>query len=509
VGFQRIKNYLLASGVFIGLSLIPLVIARKALYAHYFRFLFDPQFAHAREGLYVMGAKTKFQEAYLLIEKMVVGDFGILFGIGVVIIFILAIFSIILMLKINITTGTQLQNSSENSDGNAGNIGNLISNRTDYSLYISFLLIAIAVSYLQHLFFPIKSDHLTRMTAAPIFVLICLITVPKIVAVYNSISVRDRSKQFMFFGFSCIGVLAIFVQLEFYSGTGRHSALREDARVVQDMYNDITRVVVQRGQKDLAISIDFLRDFELGALMSYFTYAYEKHGLLLTPRPKLGGINDEPVTFDRTLQLINASDIVLLTKVEEENPAMDFFPFMKSMREMRPEVTRYVKQHFCHYKNYYIAGLERSLYIRPKKWSITASASTATEYGPGGLLNMSGQIWHAPWNNDSHEQWLRFDAVKPVKIREVTLVSQDGGPDRAPRDFVIEGSSEGRKWTRLLRVTDAHFSIDKQSLSWKFAQENAFSKYRMVITSNGGHPTLLTIQGMKLLTEPDVVCNGL
>jgi hypothetical protein len=76
----------------------------------------------------------------------------------------------------------------------------------------------------------------------------------------------------------------------------------------------------------------------------------------------------------------------------------------------------------------------------------------ATEYGPGGLLTMSGQIWHAPWNNDIDKQWLRFDAVRPVIIRGITLVSQGDAPDRAPRRTAPKYPPVVFSWISVIQV---------------------------------------------------------
>jgi hypothetical protein len=500
---ERVRNLLFASIAFVFLSLIPILIARKALYDHYFRYIFDSQFIKEREGLYVMGANSKVEEAYNIISSMLDGDFGTVFWIAIAVILTITVWGSVLRKEDK--TAPLSKNTIIENITTKWSLSELLLIKGDKRLYIWFLLLAISVSYIQHIVFPIKSDHLTRMTAAPLFILLCVVLLPHIVNMYQS---RLNNLRYAAIGGSLIiFALAAFNHVSFYSGTGRYSNAKSDGLRVAELYDDISQIVLHRSLKELSISVDFLDTYELGAMMSYFTYAYEHHRLMLTPRPKLGGINDEPVTLGRAKQLLSGSDVVLLTRLNPNTRFNEFFPFMKSVKEIQPAIRDFVRENFCFNKSYHMFGVYKDLYVRPPKiWTLSASASTKPRFGPDRLLDEVGQIWHAPWANGI-SQWLRFDAAKPVILEGIEIISQDGAPDRAPREFALEGSADGRNWEVLLRVVDAVFTLDRPSLKWKIKQLRSMHHYRLIVTKNGGHTNLMTIQGIHLQTNNKLFCD--
>jgi hypothetical protein len=506
---ERLRNLFVASIAFVSLSLIPILVARRALYGHYFRFVVDPKFIKDREGLYVMGSSSKLEEAYNLIIRMRDGDFGTLFWIAIAVIFTMLIcgaVSRVVIFRDPVKAPPVSEDTVTKDAATSWTLSELVLIKNDKRLYIWFLLLAISVSYVQHVVFPIKSDHLTRMTAAPLFILLCVVLLPQVVNMHNS--ALNYLRYTVVGGCLIVFALAAFNHLSFYSGTGRYAEAKPDVLRVAELYDDITRLVRHRSLKELSISVDYLgTSYELGAMMSYFTYAYERHGLMLTPRPKLGGINDEPVTLEHAKQLLSGSDVVLLTQFDANTPFNEFFPFMRSVKNIEPQIRNFTNENFCFYKSYRMFGIDKDLYVRPpNSWTLSASASTEPRYGPGALLDGMGQIWHAPWDGRT-AQWLRLDSAKPLIVESIEVVSQHRAPDRAPREFTFEGSADGRKWEILLRAVDAAFSFDRPSLQWQVKQSRAMRHYRLVITKNSGNATLMTIQGIRLQTNAKVLCD--
>lgn len=490
---DRLRNFRIALWVYVVTSLIPLTIAAKALYAHYFRFVFDAKYSADRAGLYVMGATSKLGEAYEVMVRMLKFDFGH----GYLAVLLIAV-TVVWVGSRNMGLPVKVSASHDELAKASGWIGRMLADREAMRTYWLFLLISGVTSYVMHIVFPIKSDHLTRMTAAPILIAVMLLISPMLVRQWNESIVWRRTISRVAVGL--LVTVALFVQLAFYTGPGRFHDMKAEVSEIQNLYADIGRLAGNRGQKEIAISVDRITHFELGALLGFAIYDFEQNSRFLIHEPKLGGVIDEPIELEQAKMLLGQSDFALLGSMPYPESSL---PFMKSLRPISEDVHKYVEQHFCLYKGYMLFGEPRRLYVNQNKraWQYSASASTEPGYGPDGLLEGRSRIWHAPWA-ENRNQWVEFQRENPLQFSALTIVAQDGAPERAPRNFILEALDSQRGWSSVLSVKDADFSINK-SLTWPITSDRAYSRYRLVVTRNNGDPNLMTIQDMKLDIGPD------
>lgn len=467
---RRVANMTIAGIVFVALAAIPVWIARKALYAHYFRFVFDRKFAEDRAGLYTMGG-DKLVDAWQLIYRMVAYDFALPFAAAAVFLFGLAL------------VGRSAAPPYRARPGEAE------SRRT----FVGVMLIAMVASYIIHLIFPIKSDHLTRMTAAPIFVLISFLTVRPASAALIAVATRWRAVA----GLACVGlgVAAAYVQFAFYSGKSRYADRRPELEKVADLYAEMSRIVHARDLRSIAISVDSVSTYELGALLSFVSYEYERHGRFLEPAAKLGDKLDEPVSRADALAEIDQSQFVLLQAGPYDYGGS--WPMMKSINAFHHDLAERVRRDLCLVSRHRIEGKERELYVRPQAWRVRASARQGRRFGPDGLLAAGHMTWVAPWG-DGIEQWIEFEAAVPVTIVSLGLVVQDSKPERAPRAFRLEAIGEGET-RRLLEVTDTSFPNGRQE--WRLPAANSVKRYRLTITANRGDPNSVSLRNMWVSLE--------
>jgi len=486
---ERLRNFRLLTIVSGSLSAIPLLIGSRALYDHYFRFVFEPAFRETRAGLYTMGSESYIDAAAQISWIMIAWDFGPVFAVAAV--FGLAALACArLMIPSSQSSGVSLPTP------NHWQLSHLLHDSADRRLLTVLMIVGVVSTFVQHVVFPIKSDHLTRMTAAPLVILILLFVTPALAQL--CVSSRLIHRILVVAVVLVMIAAAVITQVGFYSGSGRHSAIKRDALVIQDLYKDLFALVIAQRQQSVAVSVDEIRTYELGALRSFFSYVYEQSGLLLQPIPSLGAIIDEPVTLDGAVAYLQESDYVLLR--EGSYPQDAGWPFMRAMRPIHSEVRAYADANMCLFQTYYMFGTHKLLYVNTQRlgWTISASESTEPRYGPQTLMRAPHAIWHAPWG-DRSSQWVRFDAAIPLRVSGIELEMQDGGPERAPKAFVLQISHDGSNWTDHLRVRDAGFTRDTPRRLWSFEASAPVRHFRIVVTENGGEPTLMTIQKVRFV----------
>lgn len=470
-----LQNYFYAACSFIALAAIPLWIARKAVYAHYFRFIFDRKFIEDRAGLYTFGS-SKSEEAAQLLYRMVKFDFGGPFFWA---------FAIIISAAI-IGGGIGWRKGNRKSTGE--NIRSLAAEKREFYIFLALSAIS---SFILHLSFPIKSDHLTRMTAAPLFIALAIW-----VSWFLTESYDSKRKWLRFIstgGIAGLAFAAVYVQTGFYFGMGRHHLNKSDSLVLQELYSDISKISSNRGLKTVAISTDRVETYELGALMSFFTYEYEKNGIIRIQNPKLGGVLDEPINFEDALSQVKQSDFVLLGDLPYNTINT---PLNRSLKARIGELHDFTNRELCRYKDYFLFDKHKVLYLKQEKmWSYAASSSTESKYGPEGLIEGTGNIWHAPWKA-GESQWVEFSSQYDIEMHSITIYPQFGGADRAPKDFKLQ-ALRGRDWVDLLSVRNAAY-VEDQAKTWEVMQGAPYKSFRVLVTRNNGNPSLMTIRKLDI-----------
>jgi len=482
----RVANFLWSALAFVLLSALPVGIAGEALYHHYFRFVFEPDYRAMREGLYTMGADLGAEAAQLL-HRMLAYDFGWAFAAALALALLAAFFG-------------RRDRHSLSASGETG-LARLARDGESRRAYLAFLTLAVLVSYVMHLIFPIKSDHLTRMTAAPILVAIGLLLAP---AIGRAAAAAGPRRVAALAALGLLLAVGTGVQLRFYLSPSRFSAQREDVEAVGRLYADMSRIAEARGLKAVAMSTDKVGEYELGPFLGFIIREYERRGVLLRFYPRLGAFIDRPIDKATALRQVEQSDFVLL--LEDPYPKSGW-PFMKSVAGFHDELAAHVAARHCLLGRYRIWGQQNALYVRPFHWTVAASASSEAIYGPEGLFGHGGTIWHGPWSATTREQWVSFEAPAPVRLSGLTLTAQDGAPARAPRDFRLEALDEAGTARTILDVRGADFA-SRQTQRFALPPGEPARRYRLVLTANNGDPSFITIQDAQV--DPvERACEGI
>ena len=482
-------NYYYAIVAFISVVSIPLWIARHAIYNQYFRFLFEKKFSDDRAGLYTWG-DNKTEEAWQLLSRMVKFDFGTPFFLVILAVASTVIIAYFIHSREKSPESVKMLPSENLRPVNSPGLCDSLPVRREFYIFLTLSAIA---SFALHLSFSIKSDHLTRMTAAPIFVGFAIWGTWFLSKHYES-----GLRWIRYLCIACLGILiciALYTQTAFYFGVGRHHTLKSEMQSLHELYSDMSRISSLRGLKDVAISVDRVdRSYELGALLSYFTYEYEHNGIIRIPRAKLGGNWDEPIDFDKALSFVKDSDFVLLGDLPYDTTDT---PFHRSIKSRIGEIHDLANQHLCRYKDYLLFGSHRVLYLKPKTpvWSYVASSSTEPRYGPEGLIEGKGNIWHAHWK-EGDTQWVEFSSPYALQINSITIQPQSEAADRAPKDFKLQ-ARDGNDWVDLLVVQNAVYTSD-HAKTWQVEQQTPYKSFRLFVTRNNGSPGLMTIQNIDL-----------
>ncbi|MFG1605322.1 GH92 family glycosyl hydrolase [Actinoplanes sp. NPDC049265] len=128
-------------------------------------------------------------------------------------------------------------------------------------------------------------------------------------------------------------------------------------------------------------------------------------------------------------------------------------------------------------------GLEHN--IRERINAITASGENAPGEGKA-----------QAFDGDKGTKWLTFDTTgwiaaqlsTPLTVTKYALTSANDVPERDPRDWMLEGSTDGTTWTVLDRQSGVNFAGRGVTREFSVADPGAYSHYRLSVTANGGAP---------------------
>lgn len=126
------------------------------------------------------------------------------------------------------------------------------------------------------------------------------------------------------------------------------------------------------------------------------------------------------------------------------------------------------------------------------------ASSTHQTYGPEGLFQVKGPGWHAA-TPIAFPQELSFEFGTLVELRKLGLLHQDRHPERAPRGYMLEVSTDGNLWTLASVVADACSPNTPDGWNSQDLSKPVQVRFvRMVILSNCGDPSLLTLRGLRV-----------
>ncbi|AGZ38905.1 GH92 family glycosyl hydrolase [Actinoplanes friuliensis] len=129
------------------------------------------------------------------------------------------------------------------------------------------------------------------------------------------------------------------------------------------------------------------------------------------------------------------------------------------------------------------AGLEHN--IRERITEITASA----ENPPGeGKTQVFDGDKGTKWLTFATTGWVQAKLAAPLTVEKYALTSANDVPERDPRDWQLQGSTDGTTWTTLDTQTGQAFEKRGQTKEYTVANPQPYSYYRLTITANGGAP---------------------
>lgn len=128
--------------------------------------------------------------------------------------------------------------------------------------------------------------------------------------------------------------------------------------------------------------------------------------------------------------------------------------------------------------------------------------------------NASNQAWQA-FNNNSSDKWtanattgtLRYDftsAYAKVITHYSILAINPGATDMtiAPGSWTFQGSNDGSTWTTLDTQTSVATWAAGEKRTYKTANTTSYRYYRINITANKGHASLVQIAELEFLNSP-------
>ena len=124
----------------------------------------------------------------------------------------------------------------------------------------------------------------------------------------------------------------------------------------------------------------------------------------------------------------------------------------------------------------------------------SARIDQSSVFDAGGLLH--AREWHSALHAP-FPQWVKFQLNAPFRMQRISLPPQDGHPEREPKVFRVDTSSDGRRWTPVLSVMNGCDGAADQWHSYTFEKPLTAHNVRPLFESNCGDRDLITLRGVK------------
>ncbi|MDT5038604.1 MAG: hypothetical protein QOE03_3789, partial [Micromonosporaceae bacterium] len=126
-------------------------------------------------------------------------------------------------------------------------------------------------------------------------------------------------------------------------------------------------------------------------------------------------------------------------------------------------------------------GTPRSLMGR------AAAVSASTENAPNEVAARAVDGNSATkWLTMAPTGMLTVKMAQAVTATQYSLTSANDAPDRDPRDWTLEGSTDGQQWTALDTQVDQVFGARMQARQFRLANPATYQYFRLNITRNNG-----------------------
>ena len=111
---------------------------------------------------------------------------------------------------------------------------------------------------------------------------------------------------------------------------------------------------------------------------------------------------------------------------------------------------------------------------------VTASAENAPNEVAANLADANPDT---KWLAFQPTGWVRYQLSAPAKVVRYSLTSANDAPERDPRDFTLQGSTDGSTWTDLDRQTGIDFPSRFATRTFEATSPAAYTYYRLNVTA--------------------------
>ncbi|WP_431949907.1 GH92 family glycosyl hydrolase [Actinacidiphila sp. bgisy167] len=101
--------------------------------------------------------------------------------------------------------------------------------------------------------------------------------------------------------------------------------------------------------------------------------------------------------------------------------------------------------------------------------------------------------------------WVEFDLDAPAKVVSYALTSANDAPERDPRDWTLQGSTDGKDWKTLDTRSGESFSERFKTNSYDLAAPAEYQHFRIDITKNNGSTNIIQLADLQFSTGKDNV----
>ncbi|MCX4884271.1 GH92 family glycosyl hydrolase [Streptomyces sp. NBC_00847] len=104
------------------------------------------------------------------------------------------------------------------------------------------------------------------------------------------------------------------------------------------------------------------------------------------------------------------------------------------------------------------------------------------------------------WLTFAPTGWAEFDLDKPVRLVTYALTSANDSAERDPKDWTLQGSTDGKDWKTLDSRTGESFAERFQTKSYDLAEPAEYQHFRLDITKNNGADDILQLADVQFST---------
>ncbi|MEU5956219.1 GH92 family glycosyl hydrolase [Streptomyces sp. NPDC047525] len=102
------------------------------------------------------------------------------------------------------------------------------------------------------------------------------------------------------------------------------------------------------------------------------------------------------------------------------------------------------------------------------------------------------------WLSFEPTGWAEFDLDEPAKVVTYALTSANDHDERDPKDWTLQGSTDGKDWKVLDTRKGEAFDKRHQTKKYDFQNDTAYAHFRLDITANNGASDALQLADVQL-----------